>query len=275
VGLALAWNHMASNSFTSYAEGHSNMEAAVTRALELAPGLAEAHLVLGQHRFFYRQDLAGSHAAFNTALELNPGNVDVQIDYARINCYQGFYDEAIAAARKAVELDPVSLLANHFLGHILYFSRRYEQAIPALRHTLEMEPRYPKPHFFIALSLFWLGRPEEAWVEIQQEPLDWMRWTASAMILHRLGRVAEAESNLAELNREEDEEFATIQRADVHAQWGETELAFKNLELAMVYGDPGLSQLRVDPCLDPIRDDPRFVAIMEKLGFENTQTDSG
>lgn len=275
VGLADAWNHMSNNSFVLYEEGNTNMENAVTRALELAPRLAEAHLAMGHLRFFHKQDLHGAYEAFNTALELNPGNVEVQLEYARINCYQGYYDEAIAAARKALELDPVSLIANHLLGHILYFSRRYEEAIPALRHTLQMEPRYPKPHYFIAMSLFWLGQTEAAWEEIQQEPLDWMRWAASAVILHRLGREEEARLNLAEIAKKEDQECATIQRADIYAQWGDTELAFRNLDLAVGYGDPGLAQLMVDPFLDPIRDDSRFIELMEKLGFENIQESAG
>jgi len=268
VGLALAWSMMATNSFVSYEEGMSHMQVGVDKALELAPRLAEAHLTLGFLRFHHQQDMLGATEAINSAREINPGNVEVQLEYARINCYQGYFDEGIAAARRAVELDPVSLLANHFLGHILYFSRHYEEAIPALRHTLAMEPNYPKPHYFISMSLFWLGEIEAAWEEIQQEPLDWMRWAASSVILHRLGRIDEAQENFANLSKEEEQEFATIQRADIYAQWGDTESAFRNLDLAVEYGDPGLAQLLVDPFLDPIREDPRFATMLEKLDFD-------
>jgi hypothetical protein len=132
-----------------------------------------------------------------------------------------------------------------------------------------MEPEYPKPHYFIAMALFWQGHTEAAWEEIQQEPLQWMKWTASAVILHRLGRIEEAEANLAEISQEDNEEFATIQRADVFAQWGDVEMAFKNLDLAFEYGDPGLSQLLVDPFLDPLREDPRFIAMLERLGLKS------
>ena len=174
----------------------------------------------------------------------------------------------MSLAHRALDLDPVSLVANHFLGHILYFSRRYDEAIPALRRTLEMNPNYPKPHYFIAMSLFWQGDVEAARDEIQQEPLDWMRWAASAVILHRLGRVDEARANFANLSADEEQEFATIQRADTYAQWGDFESAFRNLELAFEYGDPGLSQLAVDPFLDPIRDDPRYLEMPTRLKFE-------
>ncbi|NCF74108.1 MAG: tetratricopeptide repeat protein [Gammaproteobacteria bacterium] len=268
IGLAHAWSHMALNSFVSYEEGVGNADAGVGKALELAPQLAEVHLALGMFRFYHKQDMKGADEAFNTARELNPGNVEVQFEYSRIQCYRGNFDEAIAAARTALELDPVSLIANHFLGHILYFSRRYDEAIPALRHTLAMDPKYPKPHYFISMALLWLGDVEAAWEEIQEEPLPWMKWTASAVVLHRLGRIAEAEVNLAKLSEEDDQEFATVQRADIYAQWGDAEMAFKNLDLAIEYGDPGLSQLLVDPFLDPIRDDPRFSALLDQLGFK-------
>jgi TolB-like protein/tetratricopeptide (TPR) repeat protein len=268
IGLARAWNHMALNSFVSYEEGVGNMEVGVTNARELAPRLAEGYLVLGQQQFYHKQDLHGANEAFNTALELNPGNVEVQVEYSRIRCYQGYYDEGIASARMALDLDPASLFANHFLGHILYFSQQYDEAIRALRHTLEMEPQYPKPRYFISLAMFWQGDAEAAWEEIQQEPLQWVKWTASAVILHRLGRTEEAEANLAKLSEEEDQEFWTIQRAAIFAQWGDPEMAFKNLDLAIKYRDPGLSQMLVDPLLDPLRDDPRFTKLLENLGFE-------
>ena len=265
---ALSWSGMAANSFVSYAEGVGNMEADVARALELAPDLAEAYLAQGRLLYSHRLDIKGGYKAFGKARQLNRGNVDIQMEYSRINCYCGRYDEGIAAARMALELDPVSLFANHFLGHILYFSRRYEEAIPVFRHVLAMDPNYAKPHYFIAMSLYLMGDTEAAWEEIQQEPLQWMLWTGSALILQRLGRQEEAERNLANINQEDDEEFATVQRADIYSQWGERELAIRSLELAFKYGDPGLSQLLVDPHLDPIRDDPRFVSFVEKLGFE-------
>ena len=267
VGLARAWSQMALNSFVSYEEGIGNMQAGIRKALDLAPQLAEAHLTLGKLHFEHKQDIRAAEEAVGTALKLSPGKVDVQLEYSRIQCYQRHFDEGIAAARKALSLDPVSLIANHFLGHILYFSRRYEEAIAAFRHTLAMDPQYPKPHYFIAMSLLWLGEIDEAWTEVQKEPMDWMRWTGSAVILDRLGRLDEAEASLAKLYREDEQEFAAKQRADVYAQWGRTDEAFKCLDQALHYGDPGLCQLFVDPFLDPLGEDPRFQALLRKLGF--------
>ncbi|MDH3550853.1 MAG: hypothetical protein OEQ16_16030, partial [Gammaproteobacteria bacterium] len=93
----------------------------------------------------------------------------------------------------------------------------------------------------------------------------------SSVILHRLGRIEEAEANFANLSADEEQEFATIQRADTYAQWGNFDMAFRNLDLAVEYGDPGLSQLHVDPFLDPIRDDPRYIEMVRSLGVRQTQ----
>ena len=267
VGLGYVWGQMAANSFVSYEEGAGNMEAAVAKALELAPDLPEGHLAQGFLLMVYKQDQHGAHKAISTALDLNPGNAEVQIEYSRIKCYQGYHDESISAAQMALNLDPVSLSANHFLGHVLYFARRYREAVLVFRHVLDMEPHFPKPHYFIAMSHYLQGDLESAWEEIQQEPLHWMNWTGSALALWQLRRVEEADACLAKLNEEEDQEFATVQRADVYAQRGDFELAMKNLNLAFDYGDPGLAQLLVDPFLDPLRDDPRFIELMTKLGF--------
>ena len=267
-GLARSWFQMAANSYCTYEEGIGKAEAAVNKAIELAPDLADAYLARTSVLGSLKQDFAGAQQAIDKALELNPGNAEILMEYARGRCYHGHADEAIAAARRALDLDPVSLFANHILGHILYFSRRYDEAIAAFRHTLQMDPQYPKPHYFIAMSLFWLGDVEAAWDEIQQEPVDWMRWAASSVILHRLGRVDEAEANFANISTDEDQEFATVQRADTYVQWGNFDKAFRNLDLAFEYGDPGLWQLAVDPFLDPIRDDPRYLEMLRILKFD-------
>jgi len=82
-----------------------------------------------------------------------------------------------------------------------------------------------------------------------------------------LGRREEADVFLAKLSLDDDEDPAYMQQADVYAQRGEPDQAMQSLTLAFDHHDPGLSQLLVDPLLDPLRKDPRFVALMGKLGF--------
>jgi TolB-like protein/Flp pilus assembly protein TadD len=269
-GLAYAWHDLVCNGYATQEAGLSQMNIAAAKAIELAPELADGHLALGlslQLDFLNRHK---AQKAINTAMKLLPGAARVLIEYSRINCNIGNHKISIATARKALELEPVSVYANHFLGHALYFARHYEEAIPAFRQTLKLDPHYTKPHYFIAMSLYWLGQTEAALEEAQLEPLNWMRWTASAVILHRLGRTAEAEANFASLAEIGIEENNFIQQADIFTQLGHTDRAFESLDVAYRYRDPGCTQLLIDPFFDPIRDDPRFIEIMTKVGFAAT-----
>lgn len=265
-GLAGAWSSMSANSYAGYEDG--NTERALSRALELAPRLADGWVRQAFKLLTMEVDVREALNAISTALELSPGSAEVQVEYARLKCYVGHNEESIAAARRALELDPVSVFANHFLAHVLYFTRNYEEAIPVFRHVLDLDPHYPKPHYFIAMAMYHQGDTESAWEEIQHEPLNWMNWTGSALVLQRLGRMKEADAFLAKLSLEDDEDPAYIQQADVYAQRGDLDEAMQRLSLAYDHHDPGLSQLLVDPFLDPLREEPRFIDIMTKLGFE-------
>jgi TolB-like protein/Flp pilus assembly protein TadD len=266
-GLAYAWIERVYNGYVCQGEGLRLAQDAARKAIDLAPGLAEGYLALGvsmQLDFPIKKD---ARLAINKARELNPGSTPVLIEYSRINCHSNNHETSIAAARRALELDPVSVFANHVLGHVLYFARRYEEAIPAFRQALALDPQYTKPHYFIGMSYHWMGDSEKALQEVEQEPLEWMKWTAATTILHRLGRTAEAEANFASLIEIGISENNFIQQADIHAQLGDIEQAFNCLDVAFTLRDPGLAQLLIDPFLDPVRDDPRFSELLTNVGF--------
>lgn len=265
--LAFTWIDKVWNGYTTHAEGVRRINAAATRAIELAPDMADGHLALGLLLDIDFTDPRSALDAIDAALRLNPGSVRVLIQYARITSHYERREDSIAAARKAAELDPVSVYAAHMLGHVLYFGRRFEEAVEACHHTLELDSHYPKPHYFAAMSLHWLGRHQEAWQEIQQEPLSWMRHTGATAILHSLGQPEEAEAHFAALVELGKTENNFVQQADIHAQLGNLEAALDCLDQALELGDPGLSQLLVDPFLDPLRGDPRFVALLRKVGL--------
>jgi TolB-like protein/Tfp pilus assembly protein PilF len=265
--LALTWIDKVWNGYTTQPEGVRQINAAATRAIELAPDLADGYLALGLLLDIDYLDPRDSLEAIGTALSLKPASVPVLLQHARLSGQRARPEIAIAAAKKAVALDPVSVYASHVLGHVLYFARHYEEAIDGLRHTLELDPHYPKPHYFIAMALHWLGRDEEALQEIRREPLAWMRHTASTTILHKLGHTQKAEAHFAELVELGKTDNNYVQQAAIHAQRGETDRAMECLDLALSQGDPGLTQLLVDPFLDPLRDDPRFQRLLVSVGL--------
>jgi TolB-like protein/tetratricopeptide (TPR) repeat protein len=266
-GLAFTAGELIWNSFVEFAEGRRQMMDAASKAIELAPSLADGHLAMGMLWQLGMPRWQPALDALGTALRFSPGNAEVMVEWARVNCNLGRAELSVAAARKALELDPISVYVNHLQGHILYFCRRYEEAIPALRRTLQLDPGYPKPHYFMAMCHHWLGDSQTAWEVIQREPLAWMKYCASSVILHELGRTREAMDAFGKLVEMGAEETNDIQQADVHAQLGDADQAIESLQRALGHRDPGLAQLLVDPFLDPLRDDPRFREILAQAGF--------
>jgi TolB-like protein len=266
-GLAFTWNDLVWNGYESQENGLRQMNLAASKAIELAPGLADGHLALGLSLQMDYQKQRSAENAINRAMDLNPGNTTVLIEYSRIHCNLGNHEASIVAARRALELDPVSVYANHWLGHALYFSRQYEEAIDTFRQALKLDSHYPKPHYFISLCQLWLDDPLQALEEIQHEPLTWMRLTASVSILHELGRIDEAAACFRALIEVESEDECSVQQAGIYAQQGEIDLALKWLYRAYELGDPGLTQLKINPSFDPLRSDMRFKELLVKVGF--------
>jgi len=266
-GLAHTWDQLATNSFIKYEEGVSNGLQAASKAIELDPNLASGYLVQGRMLLHYKLDQQGALHAIEKAVSLNPGNSEAQQSFGYVSCLLGDVDTSVAAARKAVELDPVSKSTHHMLGHILYFGRRYDEAIREFRQLLEIDPDFPRPRYTLGMCLFMKGDVEAAYNEVSREPLGWMRLSGSAILLHHLGRRAEAEDHLAQLVRADDEEYAIYQQGQIHAQWGQADRAIQCLHRARELGDPGVSQVLVDPLLDPIRGNPQFKGVLKVTGY--------
>ena len=161
-GLASSLEHLATNSFAEFDQAVGQAEEAARRSIELAPALANGHLVLSTIAIGYRLDRATAMKEIGTAIALEPGNVAVLIEHARIHALCNDMETSLTTARTAQELDPVSTAAGQLLGHALYFSRHYNEAIDAFRHALSLDPHYPRPQYGIGMCQFQLGNFEAA-----------------------------------------------------------------------------------------------------------------
>jgi TolB-like protein/DNA-binding winged helix-turn-helix (wHTH) protein len=108
-------------------------KAAATRALEIDPDLAEAHVALGWIRFSFDWDWDAAENEFRKAIELSPNSSDAHRGYAHLFSILGRGDEAIAEGRRARELDPLSLINNALEGQFLFYAGHDEEAIARLR----------------------------------------------------------------------------------------------------------------------------------------------
>ena len=245
--------------------------AAAKKALELDDTLAEAHTALAIATWLYDFDFAQSNKEFRRAIELNPNYAIAHQQYGNILLTAlGRFDEAIAEAKRAVELDPLSLVINSDLGVDNFFARRYDEAITQLRKTLEMDPGYYYGHINLGQALELKGARDAAIAEYQKA----RELNDDPYILGLLARCyglsgnkTEAEKILNQLQEISKQRYvAAYTFALTYIGLGEKEESLRWLEQA--YQDRAgndIGWIRVDPLLDPLRSDPRFEALAEKI----------
>ncbi len=265
-GLAGSLAVLAANNFSGLSKDVDDAYKAANKSIELVPGLAGGYVWLADLEFAFKLNNVAAQKAIDTALKLDPGDVRVQIQNARMGFCTGDFEGSLASARMALELDPISASAGQMLGYTLYFAREYEEAIAVSRQTLELDRHYPRPHYVIAMSSYLLGDIETAAQEIAKEPLDWMRQSGTAIVQHKLGHQGEADAAFTGLI-EVALDNGLYQQAQVHAQWGDLDKSIKDLNRARDIGDPGVSQIVSDPLLDPLRAEPGFAKLMAVVGY--------
>jgi serine/threonine-protein kinase len=263
-GLATALENLATNNFADLDQVVNKAEAAALKSIELAPTLADGYKVLAKIHSSYRLDRTTAKRKIEKAMELDPGNVGVLIECSRIHALANNVEDALSAAQTAQELDPVSTAAAQILGNAYYLSRRYDEAILAFQHALELDPHYPRPHYGIAICMYLSGDVENAARMAAQEPLEWMRLSGLAILQRKLGLDDAAEEAMAALI-ESYRDNGLYQQAQVLGQWGDIDTAVEVLYKARDLSDPGVSQIVVDPLIDPLRQNSKFVALLAEI----------
>jgi len=245
--------------------------AAAKKALELDDTLAEAHTTLAIAIWLYDFDSSQANREFQRAIELNPNYAIAHQQYGNITLSAlGRFDDAIAEGKRAVELDPFSLVINTDLGSNYCYARRYDEAIAQLRKTLEMDPGFYIAHIVLGQALDAKGARDPAIVEYQKARAlndDPSVLGVLARAYGLSGNKMEAEKILDQLKELSKQRYvAAYSFALVYLGLGDKEQALRWLEQS--YQDRAgsdIGYIRVDPLLDPLRGDPRFEALAEKI----------
>jgi TolB-like protein len=246
-------------------------EAAI-RGLKIDESLSEAHSSLGIVHLRYDWDWAAAERECKRAVEIDAGSARAHEFYGWYLAAMGRFEEAIESEKRALELDPVSPVVNTLLGHVLYLARRHDQAIQQLHKALELDQNYWFAHLILGLALQQQGKMSEAIEEFQiarrEERVSPETLGALGQAYAVAGETCKAVEVLEELEKWSKLYYVSpFHRGRICAALGRTDQAFAWFETAFQERSFYLSWFKVEPELDPLRSDPRFTSLLERLAF--------
>jgi eukaryotic-like serine/threonine-protein kinase len=246
---------------------------AALKALAIDESDSDAHVALAIAKQWYDWDWAGSEQEFKRAIELNPKNAEAHDYYAWLLAPLGRSDEAAAQAKLAVEADPYSPLSTFVPGSVSVFNHQWQTAIDQLLAAKELAPTFWFNQNFLGRAYEQLGKMTEALAEFQAAvALDNDNSETLAGLAHgyaTAGKTAEAQKVLSEMKTLAEHGYVSPYNfAVVYAGLGDKEQAFQWLDEALEERSYFMAvYLPTDARLEPLRADPRFPALKQKVGL--------
>ena len=250
----------------------------VRKSLSLDDTWPEAYNSLAAVEVYYKRNWPAAEHAFQRGMELDPNFGDLHSHYGMCLSYLGRFDEAIAQTERAIQLDPFFPGTNLHYGRLLFFSRQYDRAAAQLAKTLDLYPDYAAAHEYFGDVCAKRGMAHEA-ITHWCSALNLNGRTEDARVLEQTFKAAGfdaavrtlGESQLEELDakRARGEYVAAAHYVFVHLKRGQLEDALALLPKMAEEPDWFALQMRVNPMLDPLRNDPRFDEVLDTVTLKN------
>ncbi len=272
-GLADAYSLLADYGLMNPAEAVPKARAAAERALELDPQSAEANVSLAFVRSLFEWRWDEAEALYRTAIAVNPGYSRARhwygVDFLAL---LGRCQDALAEVRVAHDLDPLSMIIREGLGYVHMLCGDYPKALAVYREVTDLDPGFYKGHGSLGRVLSLMGKYELAIqaLERARELGGELPSTLSALggVLARAGRRAEALGVLRELEAMSQTRWVPASCfAILHLGLGDHAAALTYLEAATDARELAVTALRVHPLYDPLRGEPRFERLLERIGL--------
>jgi serine/threonine-protein kinase len=244
----------------------------VTRALAHDPDLPEAHTTLAAYKLQFEWNFAEAERELKRAIDLNPN------DSASYQIYGSYYqtlgqlDDALRMRELSRQLDPLSPTATANVGYPHYYAGRYDEAVTHFKKALELDANYYWSNLWIGQAYLQMGRHEDAIREIDHAlRLSGGDTRPKATLGHAFavaGRRADAIRTLADLEALSRGKYVSPYfLALIHVGLRQDEQALAALEAALAERHPYLILLKVEPVFNRLRSQPRFIALMNRIGL--------
>jgi eukaryotic-like serine/threonine-protein kinase len=243
------------------------------KALALDRDLAEAHVSLGYSALVYDWNYPEAEREFRKAIELRPDYATAHQYYAYYLTAMGYLEQAIAERKRAVSIDPRSPLLNTALGEAYYQAHRFSDSIGPNQAALSIDPHYAVAIINIGLAYQQMRMYLQAQQAFQSILAFAPRDPALLALLGHLyavsGQKAAAEGIIAQLRQISTERYVpSLYVAEIYTGLGDKDQAFAWLDKAFAERCEYLVYLPTEPMADPLRNDPRFAALLERLGLK-------
>ena len=247
-----------------------NAKAAAERAIALDPSSAEGYAELGWHRFWFAWDWAGAEVIFRKAIGLNPNVVESHFGFGNLLSTLDRNDEALEQYRVARERDPLSLILLTIESSILFGEGRRDEAKKRLQRVLEIEPEFWVAHLALGGFEHAEGKIDQAIESFRTADRlsDGSSQPAASLgyVLARNGHRDEAKAILGRLRAARRDRFVPPSSIGaILAGLGDIEAALAELERAYAVRDVRLTLIRDDWRWKPVRDQPRYRVVLEKM----------
>ncbi len=253
-------------------EAYPKAKAAALKAIELDPTMAEPHSTLAGVESEYHWNFEAGEREFRKSIELNPNYATSHQWFGEYLLALGRLEEAEILLLKAIEIDPLAPVIYTALSKVYIEKRNFNQAISFLQRALDLDPHFPRAYYKLAEVQIRQENYKEA-LNFAKEALKYSGngleyRTQVGFIYGKMGRRSEAEKILNELFVSSKKEFVSpILIASMYAGIGDKENAFKWLEQCYQDHSGELIYIRIEPTFDTLHDDPRYTALLKKIGL--------
>jgi TolB-like protein/Tfp pilus assembly protein PilF len=276
---ALAWSGLADAYTASPINGDAPpltvwplAREAATHAVNADPGLAESQTSLGFVKFWLDWEWPAAEAAFRRAVNLDPHYALAHRMLGIVLAHMGRDEEAQRAARRARELDP--LLASHHAlsSQIAFMGRDYDSALQLAKQAVNIDPAFWVGHMQLGQAYEQLGEAQRA-LDALSDAVRLSGGNSKAISLRgyifaKTARPEEAHEALNMLDGGARERYVPpYASALIHIGLGQHEEALDWLNRAFEKRDVHLAFLPNDVKWDPLREEPRFGALLQRCGF--------